>query len=114
MGLFGNSFSDVAVSRAVDWLKEIDRESVSYVQFLSPEIYDEIFSFSNVSDFEDRQKKLLIAKNEFFTAVVQETIEYFFDGKPRDFEKYETTVLRDAFNFGFLANYAKSYGKMLK
>ena len=109
----GNSFSDISVSKAVDWLKEIDRESVSYVQFLSPEIYDEIFDFPSSMGFEERQKKLWLAKNDFFTAVVQGILEHFFDGNLRDFDKYQKTALKDAYNFGFMANYAKSYGKML-
>ena len=112
MAFWGNSFSDISVSKAVDWLKEIDRESVSYVQFLSPEIYDEIFDFPSSMGFEEGKKNFGSLKM-IFTAVVQGILEHFFDGNLRDFDKYQKTALKDAYNFGFMANYAKSYGKML-
>lgn len=65
MGIWKNSFTDLAVSHAANWSKEIDRETTAYVTLLSPKLYEQLFKSANSMSIAEKQQIFASTKTDF-------------------------------------------------
>ena len=114
--MWGKTYSDLAVRNAVRWIGEWDKESISYLKHLTPKLYSDIFKIGagkRTLNEVPREEHALISF-EFGLGVTQATLDYFFDGRPQHYEKYEKEVAKSLFDDGFLMNFSKSILRSLR